>query len=132
MSEKPTLPPHDVDAETAVLGSILLDAADCLPQIRRVLAPTHFYRLIHATIYQAVLNCWDHRNGAVDNVLVGDELRRMGKLDEIGGSPYLTTLILGVPTCLHGVHYARIVKEFAIRRRMLSEAGRIAARAYNE
>lgn len=123
------LPPQSIEAEQAVLGSILLDAAECLPKIRRILAPAHFYRETHRIIYKACLDTWDARN-AVDYVLVADQLQQEQHLDLVGGYPALTDLVRSVPSCIFGSQYAQVVKERALQRRAIAEAATAAAAAY--
>jgi replicative DNA helicase len=130
MSDPAVLPSMNIDAELAVLGSIMIGASECLPQIRRILTPAHFFLETHRMIYQSMLDSWDTYNGAVDYVLVTDKLSQRQQLETCGGWPYLIGLLNAVPTYIHGVYYAKVVKEHALRRRALSEAGRMAQRAY--
>lgn len=131
MSEQTILPPMDLAAERAVLGAVLLDSKEALPKIRRLLASSHFWLEKHRIIYQAMLSCWDHRNGCIDYVLLCDELERSGKLLLAGDRPYITELVLACPTCLYGVQYAQTVKDLAIRREQIRRGGQMAARAFN-
>jgi replicative DNA helicase len=124
------LPPQNVEAEEAVLGSLLIDS-DAIFQIAPVLQPDDFYRQKHAWIYDAILGLHERRE-PIDFLTVCDELERREKLDELGGAAFITSLMNVVPTSIHAEHYAHIVERTATRRRLLEAAGQIAALAYQE
>lgn len=113
----PVLPPQSIDAERAVLGSIMLDPEAVL-KVADALKPEHFYRGTHATIYQTILVLWG-RQEKVDIVTLSEELKRHKQLDKIGGSGYLAELTEAVPTAAHIESYASLVRESAIRRSLL-------------
>lgn len=122
------LPPHDIDAEEAVLGSILI-SPETIFEIFPNLRPEDFYREKNAWVYRACLNLHD-RNAAVNQITVAHEIDEQGKLEDVGGSAYLGYLISIVPTPLHIEHYALIVERASMRRRLIDAAGRIAALGY--
>jgi replicative DNA helicase len=122
------LPPHNIEAEEAVLGSLLLDAEGIL-KIDLFLKPEDFYREENRWIYEACLSLYG-RNEAINQVTVGQELMRRGKLTEIGGAGFLSRLIATVPTPLHIEYYAQIVHRLALMRRLIEAAGQIAAIGY--
>jgi replicative DNA helicase len=124
------LPPHNADAEEAVLGSILIDS-QAVAQVANFLRPGDFFRPQLGTIYDAVLHLYDRRE-PVDFLTLQDELQRTGRYDEVGGLAFLSSLLSVVPTSLHVEQYARIVERAALRRRLIDAAGRIAALGYNE
>jgi replicative DNA helicase len=124
------LPPHNTDAEEAVLGSLLIDR-DAIGRIAAFLRPEDFYRERNATIYAAMLALYERRE-PVDFLTLSDELQRTGRYEEVGGLAYLSSLLTVVPTSLHVEHYARIVERAAIRRRLIRAAGRIAQLGYDE
>ncbi len=124
------LPPQNVEAEEAVLGAILIDP-DAIIRVAAMLRPEDFYREKHGWIYDTALTLHERRE-PIDFLTVCDELERRGKLDEVGGPAYITTLINVVPTSIHAEHYARIVERTATRRRLIEAAGQIAALAYQE
>ncbi|MBF6588960.1 MAG: replicative DNA helicase [Ktedonobacterales bacterium] len=122
--------PQDVDAETAVLGSILIDG-DVIADVVEVLRPDDFYRNTNRDIYHAIVDL--HNAGEPsDLITLADELRRRGKLDEVGGVSYVSSLANQVPTSRHAVYYARIVEHKATLRSLIHGAGQIAGIAYNE
>lgn len=124
------LPPHNQEAEEALLGSILIDE-DVLYQIADLeLSGADFYIHRFGWIFEAALAL--HRSGQrVDLLTLTDKLERQGRLAEAGGLAYLTGLMNITPTALHGAHYARIVKRDAILRQLIEAAGQIARLAHD-
>ena len=124
------LPPQSVEAEQSVLGALLIDK-DAVTEVAELLAPEDFYRPHHGAIYAAVLELFERRE-PVDIVTVSEVLERQDRLDEIGGSAYLTSLINLTPTAVNVVHYAKIVERKGVLRNLISAAGRIAGYGYEE
>jgi replicative DNA helicase len=122
------LPPHDVEAEEAVLGSVLIDA-DAILKIAASLKPEDFFSEITRAIYQACFSLYQ-RNEAINQITVAHELMRQDKLEQIGGAAYLSHLIGNVPTSLHVEYYAQIVSDTAMMRRMIAAARQIEALGY--
>ena len=103
------LPPQNLEAEQAVLGSMLLEE-DALMSAAELLEEPAFYKDAHRKIFAALL--WLYRNHvAVDLVTLTEELKKRNLLDEIGGPTYLTMLTSAVPTAANVEHYCRIVRE---------------------
>jgi replicative DNA helicase len=124
------LPPHNTEAEAAVLGGLLIDR-DAIGRVATILRPQDFYRGRNSTIYEAMLALYERRE-PIDYLTLSDELQRTGRYDEVGGLVYLSSLFTEVPTSLHVEQYARIVEAAALRRRIIGAAGRIAALGYDE
>jgi replicative DNA helicase len=124
------LPPHNTDAEAAVLGGLLIDR-DAISRGAAILRPQDFYRDRNGAIYEAMLALYERRE-PVDYLTLSDELQRTGHYDEVGGLVYLSSLFNEVPTSLHVEQYARIVEAASLRRRLIRAAGRIAALGYDE
>lgn len=124
------LPPRATEAEEAVLGSLLIDP-EALEKIQGDLQPSDFYRTSNASIFESVLALAARGEGA-DFVTLSEELRSRGTYDQIGGLVYLSHLVGVVATAAHVEHYARRVAQAAVRRRLISAAGRIAGLAYDE
>ena len=124
------LPPQNIEAEEAVLGSILIDP-DAIIRVSTVLRPEDFYREKHGWIFDAALDLHERRE-PIDFLTICDELERRGQLNEVGGAAFLTTLVNIVPTSIHAEHYAHIVERTATRRRLIEAAGQIAGLAYQE
>ncbi len=124
------LPPSNVDAEQAVIGSLLLDR-DALVKVSGFLHAEDFFRNSHRHIYEAMLQLYERREPA-DIVTVTDELERRGQLADAGGLGYIHSLATIVPTAIHVEHYAHIVERTALKRRLISVAGRIATIGYDD
>ena len=122
------LPPQSIEAEEAVLGSILIDR-EAIGRIAPFLRDSDFYRERNREIFAAALTLYDRRE-PIDLLTLKDELERRGKLEELGGAAYLASLSTSVPTSAHVEYYARIVERTAILRRLIGAAGQIAALGY--
>ncbi|MBI5564576.1 MAG: replicative DNA helicase, partial [Chloroflexi bacterium] len=123
------LPPHSVEAEEALLGSILIDT-EALDRVS-FLADTDFYIIKHQWVW-AALQALHARHEPIDAVTLRREVEARDQLDELGGPAYLTYLMTVVPTAIHAVGYGRIVERAANRRRLLRAASDIAQLAYDE
>lgn len=123
------LPPHDIPAEESVLGSLLLDEL-AIRKVLSFLSPDDFYRERNRWVYEACLNI-DKRNDPTDQVSVAHELDRTKHLEDVGGAAYLSHLVAVVPTSVHIVHYAEIVRDTGEQRRFIRAAGQLAQNAYN-
>jgi replicative DNA helicase len=124
------LPPQNVEAEQSVLGSLLIDR-DAVIRIAPFLRPDDFYRETHAQIYQAILDLFEKREPA-DFVTLCHALETRNQLEPVGGPAYIASLLNAVPTAIHVEHYAHIVEQTALRRRLIDTAGQIARLAYEE
>lgn len=122
--------PHNLEAERATLGAILLDREAIVP-IAAWLQPEHFYTQKHAWIYEAQVACYNRRTPP-DLTTIADELRRGERLEDIGGVSYLIDLSNSVPTAYHVEYYAKIVERTAVLRRLIQAGGKIAALGYDE
>jgi replicative DNA helicase len=122
------LPPQNLEAEQAVLGAILLDP-DVLVTATEILDSNDFYRSAHEKIFLAMLNL-SERQEPVDIVTLTAELQAQEVLEEIGGVAYLTQLSNSVPTAANIDHYANIVHEKAVARRLIKVATQIASTGY--
>ncbi|HEX8982086.1 MAG TPA: replicative DNA helicase [Ktedonobacterales bacterium] len=122
--------PQNVEAEAGVLGSLLIDP-DAMAQVADFLHADDFYREAHRVIYQAISDLYESRTPA-DLITLTDELARQGKLDEVGGASYVSSLANQVPTSANVESYAHIVERTAILRRLIHASGQIAGIAYNE
>lgn len=122
--------PANLEAERAVLGSLMIDP-DAIIKVANFLRPEDFFRERHAWLYEAML-ALNERREPLDFVTIIDELERRNQLEEIGGPAYLTDLISTTPTAMYVDHYARIVERAALLRRLIAAAGKIAELAYDE
>jgi replicative DNA helicase len=117
-------PPHNLEAEEAVLGAILT-AGRLLAEVAALVEEADFYRPAHRTIWRAVLRLAD-RGEATDPVTVLGELDHSGELADVGGGPFLHTLVEAVPTVASAGHYAQLVADAARRRRVIDLGIRLA------
>ena len=122
------LPPHDVEAEEAVIAALLVDS-EAIFRISNMLKPEHFYREKNAWIYEAALNLWD-RDEAINQITVAHELARQNRLEEAGGQTYLGDIIRQLPTSVGVEFYAQIVKRDSIYRGLISAGADIVQLAY--
>jgi replicative DNA helicase len=129
-AQKSYVPPHDLDAERSVLGALLLDK-DSVVKVVEFLRPHHFYRDVHKHVYQAILNLYEDREPA-DLVTVSAQLKNMNQLERSGGVTYLTELINSVPTAANIESYARIIKNAAIKRALITAASQINEIVFSE
>jgi replicative DNA helicase len=132
MSAKETiekLPPQSVEAEMAVLGSMLLDR-DAIAQSVEMLDPSYFYKDAHKKIYSTILKLFDENKG-VDIITIIDELKKSNWLDTVGGPTYITNISSSVPTTANFIHYAKIVKEKALFRNLINTATQIVSSCYD-
>lgn len=123
------IPPQNVEAEIAVLGSMLLDH-DAISQAVEMLRVEYFYRGSHKKIFSAIINLFDD-NKAVDIITVIEELKKAGSLDETGGPAYVSSLASAVPTTANFIHYAKIVKEKSLLRNLINAATQIVSECYD-
>ena len=124
------VPPHDEDAEQAVLGSMLTDS-DAVMSAVEVLKPEAFYREDNRTIYQAILNLYN-KSEPIDIITLKDELETMGKFEQIGGFEYLASLPDKVPTTANVQKYIKIVEEKSISRSLIKTANEIIDLGYSQ
>ena len=125
------LPPHDLDAETSVLGSIIIDG-DSLTKVSSFLNPEDFYSKANSVCFDACLSLFD-RGTAIDEKTLGDFLESEDLLKEVeGGRGYFSYMVSQVPTHLHIEFYGKIVQRTATMRRLIGAANEIASIGYND
>jgi replicative DNA helicase len=120
--------PHDVDAEEAVNGSLLIDGK-AIYDVAVLLQPLDFYSQQNGWIYNACLALYQ-RNEAINQITLAQELEREGRLEACGGAAYLSHLVSVVPTSLDIEHYARIVYRLSVMRQLISAADKISGIGY--
>lgn len=118
------VPPQNLEAEQAVLGSMLLER-DAIATVVELIQPTDFYREAHRVIYQAIADLFE-RGEPVDLISLTDLLRNRGQLDGVGGAAYVGLLLNSVPTAANVEYYARIVMQKAMLRGLISAGTQIA------
>jgi replicative DNA helicase len=124
------VPPQNLEAESSVLGGILLEN-DAINVVLELLRPEDFYRESHRKVFRAMIELLD-RSEPVDLITLSEFLKGKNELEAVGGTSYLASLADYVPTAANISYYARIVREKAILRSLISAATEIATRGYEE
>ena len=122
------VPPHNHEAEQSVIGAIFLEP-QALITASEVLMPDDFYRTAHQKIFLTMMNLSD-QGKAIDVITVTEELSAKKELEDVGGLSYLAELANAVPTAANIVHYAKIVEEKALLRRLIRTATKIVEDGY--
>ena len=122
------LPPHDDEAEEAVLGSLLIDS-DATPRVASFLQADDFFRQKHGWVYGACMTLFA-RNEPLNQISIADELSRRQQLEDAGGLPFLSHLIATVPTSVYAENYGKVVKRLSVMRRLIAAGGRISEVGY--
>ncbi len=122
-------PPHDLYAEEATLGALLIDP-EAIYKVLNFLKPEDFFREKNRWIYECCLELLE-RGEIIDHVTVASELARRGKLEAVGGTEYLSYLTYQIPSSYQVEHYARIVHRLAMMRKLIAAANKIASLGYD-
>lgn len=123
------IPPHNLQAEESLLGAMLL-SRDAVADAIQICHSEDFYKPAHGHVFDAITSLYAHGE-PVDPVTVADELARADLLEAIGGPAVLMSLQAGTPAMDNAAHYARIVEEHALLRRLIGAAGEIAELGYS-
>lgn len=129
-SSSPRVPPHNNEAETSVLGSILT-TPDVFDKVASLISPEMFYYERHGKIF-ATMQTLNHNSKPADLLLVAEELERTNQLSDIGGHVYLVGLQHGIPTTAYVDHYAKIIREKYILRRLIQASNKATQLAYDQ
>ena len=122
------IPPHNLEAERAVLGAILLER-ESLPRAIEILRPADFYKEGHRKIFATMISLFE-RSEPVDLLTLTEELRRSGELDEVGGPAALAALVEEAATAAHLLSYAGIVREKSLLRDLIRISSEIIGQSY--
>ena len=122
--------PHNLEAEEAVIGSLLIDG-ECISRVAPLLQPGDFYRDRNRHCFAAAMALFQ-RDQAIDQLTLAGELARTEKLDEVGGMAYLSHLVSITPTSAHSEEYAEIVSRTSTMRKLIDAAAQISALGYND
>ncbi|NJD19247.1 MAG: replicative DNA helicase [Gemmatimonadetes bacterium] len=123
-------PPYSMEAETAVLGGMLIDREAVSRAIEHV-NESMFYRESNRRLYRAMVRLYE-RGGVIDVITVSDELKKTAELDAAGGLDYLASLVDAVPTAANVEYHARIVRDKALLRRLMEQASQIIRDVYDQ
>lgn len=124
------IPPNDIEAEQAVLGSMLLDR-DAVSSALEVLKPNDFYREENKLIFEAILNLYN-RSEPIDLITVKDELISLGKFEVCGGLEYIADLPEKVPTTANVEQYIKIVEEKSVLRSLIKTSNELINLGYDQ
>jgi len=124
------LPPVAIEAECALLGSMILDWKVCGEVVQIVKSPEDFYKPAHAAIYKAMVSLYDEVQ-SIDMVQLTQKLADRSELDQVGGVDYLIELFESVPSAVSAGHYATIVREKAMVRKLIDASAEVLHDCYN-
>ena len=124
------LPPQNLDAESSLLGAILIDS-DALVRVADMVALEDFYDQKHQRIYEAILKLYN-KHHPIDILTLSNQLSDDDFLDYVGGASYLTELTNFVPTAAHVENYAEIVAQKGLRRRLIQASQDMVGLGYDE
>lgn len=124
------VPPQNIEAEQAVLGSIFLDAESIIEAMEYI-ETKDFYRRSHQLIFETMLNL-NNRSEAIDVITVKDQLENQNLVEDVGGLSYLSELALAVPTAANIVHYAKIVEQKSLLRNLIQTATDIVSQGFEQ
>lgn len=129
---KDKIPPHNDDAEKAVLGALLLSSdTEALSTVLQYIREDDFYKSAHRKVFHGIINLFE-RGESLDLITLTTELRSEGDLEGAGGAAYVSSLTSAVPSTANVEYYARIVQESSIRRKLIRISAEITSDAYNE
>jgi replicative DNA helicase len=126
----PRLAPQNLDAERSVLGGVLLTNR-ALDDVAEIVKPDDFYREPHRKIFNSMIDL-HLRNEPIDVITLGDDLKKKGELDAVGGAAYLAALDSAVPATANLGQYAKIVRDTALARRLIEAAHEVAREGYEQ
>lgn len=129
-SLKDKVPPHNLEAEQATLGALLLDW-EAVGTVIRYLRPDRFYSLQNQKVFTAILSLFN-KGQRGDILTIIEELRATGDLDSSGGASYITSLTDTVPTSANVEYYAKIVLDQAVRRDLLKLSANMVMQSHDE
>lgn len=123
------VPPHSVEAEESVIGGVLLDN-DAINIALEKIRSDDFYRAPYRSVFEA-MTCLAERREPIDVVTLSQQLKTLGKFDEAGGLEQLSRLASLVPSSANVPYYAKVIKEMALRRRLIHEASEVIGEAFD-
>ncbi|MGB3072928.1 MAG: replicative DNA helicase [Candidatus Moraniibacteriota bacterium] len=124
------IPPHNLEAEQSVLGSLMLDK-DAIIKMADIVKVGDFYKDDHNRIYEAMLGLYEERE-PIDVLSLANRLEEKKTLEAVGGSGYLASLVNAVPSASNIVHYAKVVQKKALLRRLIGAASQIVEMGYDD
>jgi replicative DNA helicase len=129
-NENLRVPPQNIEAEQSVLGALMLDK-DAIIKVANLIRLGDFYKDAHNLIYEAMIELYEQRE-PIDVLSLSNRLEEKKKLDAIGGSSYLTSLVNSIPSSANIVHYAKVVQKKSTLRKLIETASEILELGYRE
>jgi replicative DNA helicase len=130
LAKQGKVPPHNLEAERATLGAVLLDG-DVISTVLRYLRTDDFYSTSHQKIFKSIIDLFN-RGETIDLISLTDRLGANGELEAVGGTTYVSSLTDEVPTSANVAYYAKIVKDRSVRRQLLKISGGLLTQTYDE
>ncbi len=124
------VPPHNEEAEVSVLGAILLEK-DAIIKVADIIAPDDFYSDAHRIIYSNMVELFE-KHQPIDLVTLTNKLKKNKSLEKVGGAGYISTLVNSVPSAANITHYAKIIADKALLRKLIESSSSITSLAYDE
>ena len=124
------VPPHNLEAEQAVLGGVLLNN-DAMNQLMDIISPEDFYREAHSTVFEGMAFLYKESE-PIDVITLSETLTRKNRLEKIGGIDYLAVLVQSVSTSTGIVYHAEIIRAASVRRQLISECSNISELCFQE
>jgi replicative DNA helicase len=122
--------PHSAEAERAILGAVILDNG-LISQAIEMLKPEDFYVSSHRRIFVAMIGLFE-RGAEINPILIGEELKKEGGIETVGGISFITNLTYGLPHSTNILHYAKVVRGKSMLRRLIKTASKITNEALEE
>ncbi len=124
------VPPHNIEAEKAILGGVLINN-DSMNQIMDILSADDFYREAHMSIFEGMVYLYNHGE-PIDIITLSQFLTKKNLLERIGGSDYLPSIVETVSTSAGIAYHAQIVKDLSVRRKLISQCSTISEACFQE
>ena len=124
------VPPHNLEAEQAILGGVLLNN-DAMNMVTDILKPDDFYREAHASVFHGMVDLYNQTE-PIDIITLSQRLISKALLEKVGGTDYLASLVESVSTSAGIVHHAQIVKSLAVKRRLINSCSMISESCFKD
>ncbi|MDY6973094.1 MAG: replicative DNA helicase [Thermodesulfobacteriota bacterium] len=124
------VPPHNLDAEQAVLGGILINN-DAINQVMDILSPDDFYREANISLFEGMVELYDHGE-PIDIITLSQILTKKAILGKVGGAAYLAALVEAISTSAGILYHARIIRDLSVRRRLISQCSAISESCFQD
>jgi len=124
------VPPHNMEAEQAILGGILINN-DAMNQVMDILSDDAFYREAHAHLFQGMIDLYSN-NEPIDLITLHQYLKRKNLLEKVGGAEYLGSLVEAVSTSAGITYHAKIIRDLSVRRKLITQCSVISESCFQD